>query len=142
VAAPRKSIARTRPAKITREVSAMGWIEDRHGAVLMVRQKRARKLWTLPGGKIEAKESVEAGLKREIAEETGMRVTFASFVAIFDRPERANITFLYRARLNEADRPKPQAAEIATIQYRTRLPAQASPSLRFFWRMLRGKSAG
>jgi len=114
----------------------MGWIEDPHGAVLLVKQKRGQKLWTLPGGKVLATETVENGLLREIFEETGAKVVFSAQIAMFDRPEKRNLTFLYRAQLSN-DTLKPQAREIAAIEYRTVLPADSSPSLQYFWKLLR-----
>lgn len=120
----------------------MGWIETPHGAVLMVKQKRGRKLWTLPGGKVLATESVEAGLKREIREETGARVTFAAQMALFDRPEKRNITFLYRVQLQADDVLKPKPREIAAVEYRSELPPDASPSLLYFWQLMRRAGIG
>lgn len=40
--------------------------------ILLLRKSGGR--WDLPGGKLEAGESVAVGLRREIAEETGLRV--------------------------------------------------------------------
>lgn len=116
----------------------MGWIEDPHGAVLLVKQVRGRKLWTLPGGKIAAAERVDSGLRREIFEETGVRATVVAQIALFDRPQKRNITFLFRAILQEGRKFSPAAREIAAVEYRTSLPRNASPSLRHFWHLLRG----
>lgn len=115
----------------------MGWTEDVHGAVLMVKQLRGRKLWTLPGGKVMAAESVEAGLKREINEETGARVSFAAQMALFDRPDKRNITFLFRVALRPGDALRPKPREIELVEFHTSLPRDASPSLRYFWKLLR-----
>ncbi len=120
-----------------KEVSAMGWVEDAHGAVLMVKQLRGRKFWTLPGGKVGATESVEAGLKREILEETSAHVTFASQMALFDRPDKRNITFLFRVTLRPGDALKPKPREIEIVDFHTSLPRDCSPSLRHFWKLLR-----
>lgn len=120
----------------------MGWTEDAHGAVLLVKQIRGRKFWTLPGGKVFADESVEAGLKREIREETGARVTFASQMALFDRPDKRNITFLFRAGLNASDKLKPKPREIELVAYHAKLPRDASPSLKYFWKLLRPGASG
>ena len=118
----------------------MGWTEDAHGAVLLVKQLRGRKFWTLPGGKVFANESVENGLRREIREETGARVTFASQMALFDRPDKRNITFLFRATLNPADALKAKPREIDLVAYHTKLPRDASPSLKYFWKLLRPRA--
>ncbi len=115
----------------------MGWIEDTHGAVLMVRQACGRKLWTLPGGKVLPTEAIEKGLRREIHEETSGTVAFATQIAFFDRPEKRNVTFLYRVMLKAGRPMKPNKREIAAVEYRTSLPRDASPSLRHFWNLLR-----
>ena len=118
----------------------MGWSEDPHGAVLLVKQTRGRKYWTLPGGKVFANESVEAGLKREIFEETGARVIFASQMAVFDRPPKRSLTFLYRVALRTNGNWKWNPHEIAQVDYHARLPREASPSLRHFWNLLRPRA--
>ncbi len=115
----------------------MGWVEDAHGAVLMVKQKRGRKLWTLPGGKILPTEGIESGLKREIREETGTRALSATQIAIFDRPEKRNVTFLYRVQIREGAKLTPQPREIERVEFHDHLPRDCSPSLRHFWKMLR-----
>lgn len=115
----------------------MGWAEDVHGAVLLVKQQRGRKLWTLPGGKVAATEAVEAGLKREIREETGARTLAATQIALFDRPDKRNITFLFRVTLNPFDTLKPKPREIELVEYHANLPRDASPSLKYFWKHLR-----
>lgn len=116
----------------------MGWIEDAHGAVLMVKQARGRKLWTLPGGKIEATEHVEAGLRREIFEETGVRVAALTQIALFDRAQKRNITFLYRVALQSERLVSRVPREISLVEFRPSLPHDCSPSLRHFWNLLRG----
>ncbi len=38
--------------------------------------------WTCPGGKLEYKEDLENGLKREVAEETGIKINSMKLIAI------------------------------------------------------------
>ena len=52
----------------------MAWIEDPAREVLLVRQTAGLKLWTLPGGKVKRGESLIKALKREVREETGLKV--------------------------------------------------------------------
>lgn len=51
-------------------VAAGGFVEDDHGNLLLV--KTYHRGWDVPGGQIEAGESVEEGLLREILEESGI----------------------------------------------------------------------
>lgn len=132
-----KKPIKSRAVRGGKEVSAMGWTEDTHGAVLLVKQKRGRQFWTLPGGKVFANESVETGLKREIREETGAQVIAATQMALFDRPPKRTLTFLFRVAIRVDGNWKPQPQEIALVEYHAELPRHASPSLKYFWTLLR-----
>jgi ADP-ribose pyrophosphatase YjhB (NUDIX family) len=73
----------------------MAWIENDDGAVLLVQQTVGQKLWTLPGGKVKRNESLERALKREVREETGLRVAGIRYRQMYDRPKRGAITVLF-----------------------------------------------
>lgn len=62
-----------RPAKIVHVVAAA--LVDRDGRVLLAQRPEGKKLaglWEFPGGKIEAGETPEAALVRELKEELGI----------------------------------------------------------------------
>jgi len=63
----------------------MAWIEDPTSGVLLVRQTAGLKLWTLPGGKLKPGESLIKALKREVREETGLKVRVGSLLGVLDR---------------------------------------------------------
>src|SRR4051794_19612239 len=121
--------------KFSREVSVMAWIEDAYGNFLMVRQAQGKKLWTLPGGKVKATESLEAGLWREIDEEIGGQVRTAYPAAIFDRPEKRSLTILYRVTLIRQRFRVGNGKEISTIEFKPRRPTRSSPSAIYFCRL-------
>ena len=87
-------------------VSAAGLVQ-RGDEVLLI--KNPRRGWEFPGGLVEQGESVIEGLKREIEEETGVRVRVIAFVGTYSNmtmkegygelagtmlPTSLNLTFL------------------------------------------------
>ena len=54
------------------------------GEVLMIRTHKWSNLWGIPGGKIKWGEPSEAALRREIKEETGLKVVDIEFVLVQD----------------------------------------------------------
>ena len=67
--------------------------------------------WGFVGGAIEAEESLEQGLRREVLEETGLTVTDEELFAVFPGPSRVvrypdgNVvrlmTFVFKARIED-----------------------------------------
>ena len=64
--------------------------------ILLVRQNYRDRLWSLPGGGVEARESsVEAAI-REVAEESGYLVAIDHLVGVYDAPARGMLSLCYR----------------------------------------------
>ena len=59
-------------------------IFNSNGEVLMIRTHKWSNKWGIPGGKIKWGETSEAALRREIMEETGLKVTDIEFVLVQD----------------------------------------------------------
>ncbi len=55
-----------------------------HNASILLAWHKEHQYYFFPGGHVEAGESAAAALEREIAEETGMRVTCGQFLALFE----------------------------------------------------------
>ncbi|MGY1821195.1 NUDIX domain-containing protein [Geodermatophilus sp. SYSU D00079] len=51
-------------------------VHDARGRLLLIRRghEPSRGLWSVPGGRVEAGESAEAAVEREVLEEAGLRV--------------------------------------------------------------------
>ncbi len=63
-------------------VGAMALIQDEQGRILVLEHTYRRKVpWGLPGGWLKHAESPEAGLAREVLEETGLRVRVETLLA-------------------------------------------------------------
>lgn len=118
----------------------MAWIENQFGDVLLLKQKRGNQSWTLPGGKVRPRESLREALKREVNEETGLKIQNVTFGHIFDRPQKSVITFVFFARIRgRSDIVYPKQNEIETARFSVSLPKNSTPSLKYFWRCVREK---
>jgi ADP-ribose pyrophosphatase YjhB (NUDIX family) len=81
-------------------IVGVGAVIMQNGKVVLVK-RRFEPLagqWSLPGGRLELGETLEAGLAREMLEETGLEVEVGPVVDVFDRilldPER-NVRYHY-----------------------------------------------
>jgi 8-oxo-dGTP diphosphatase len=57
-------------------------------ALMLLRSERCRNnrhMWTIPGGMVEPQERLDDAVRREVLEETGLKVCFTKFLALSDR---------------------------------------------------------
>jgi 8-oxo-dGTP pyrophosphatase MutT (NUDIX family) len=99
----------------------------------------ALKLLRFQGGKVKRGEALVKALKREVHEETGLRVEVGSLLGVLDRHDEDAIMLLFAAIPDEQSREvKPKNREIAKASFHERLPQNASPSAKYFWLARRG----
>ncbi len=106
-------------------------IED--GRILLVRQKlQCGRQWSLPGGKLIRGESLEAGLIREMKEETGLDVEIERLLYICDGADNTllHITFLLHKTGGELTLPDNSREDnpISDVQF---IPIEELTSLGF-----------
>ena len=117
----------------------MAWIEDPDQNILLVRQSAGLKFWTLPGGKVKRGESLVKALKREVYEETGLRVQIGSLLGVLDRRDKDAITLLFAAFSDKRSiEVEQQQREIKKATFQASLPNKASPSAKYFWSVRKG----
>ena len=115
-----------------KEVSVLAWIQDAYGNVLLIQQSNGRQLWSLPGGKVRSVEPLKQALRREIKEEIGLTVVSAKVIDLFDRPQKSGLAVLFQTKLRKGTL-KLGESEIKNAAFVSRLPRNATPSVRYFW---------
>jgi 8-oxo-dGTP diphosphatase len=84
-------------------------VRDGQGRLLLVRRgtEPGRGLWSVPGGRVEPGESLEEAVVREVAEETGLRVTVGRLVGRVERDGPGGVVYViddFEARVEGAAR--------------------------------------
>ena len=97
-------------------------------------RRRGRSSGRSPG-QGEGERKAGGRLGREIEEEIGGHVRTAYPTAIFDRPEKRNLTILYRVSLVRQRFRIGNPREIATVEFKARRPTRSSPSAVYFCRL-------
>ncbi len=75
-------------------VSVAGVVIDDYGRILVIR-RRDDATWQIPGGVLELDESIEAGVKREIEEESGIVVRVGRLSGVYKNLTRGVVSLVY-----------------------------------------------
>ncbi|HYD99146.1 MAG TPA: NUDIX domain-containing protein [Alphaproteobacteria bacterium] len=79
------------------------FIQDAAGRLLLVHRRRDPEAghWGLPGGKLDFGETLEAAVRREIAEELGVAIALDGLLCVVDQIDAAShwVAPTYRARI-------------------------------------------
>lgn len=81
------------PTDIRLSVSAVVWQGDAPGRQLLLMRRSDNGHWGLPGGYVEAGESVTDAVAREVLEETGVRVEVGRLIGVYSDPARQVIEY-------------------------------------------------
>jgi 8-oxo-dGTP diphosphatase len=79
-------------------VSVAGVIIDHQQRALLV-QRRDNQHWEAPGGVLELDESIPAGLRREVREETGLSVDPEALTGVYKNMARGIVALVFRCRV-------------------------------------------
>jgi 8-oxo-dGTP diphosphatase len=77
----------------------------RRGQILVVEhRKREQRYWVLPGGRLEAGETLAAALKRELQEELSLQAEVGPLLAVYETlaPDRHTVNLAYRVEIGSA----------------------------------------
>ena len=80
-------------------------VVSRLGQILVVQhRKREQRYWVLPGGRLEAGETLTAALRRELQEELSLKGQVGPLLAIYETlaPERHTVNLAFRVEVSSA----------------------------------------
>lgn len=98
-------------------VSVAGIVVNADDRVLVIR-RRDNDHWEMPGGVLELSESFEEGVRREVAEETGMTVQVERLTGVYKNVTRGIVALVFRCKPGE--QPAHTTAEARDVRWMTR----------------------
>jgi 8-oxo-dGTP pyrophosphatase MutT (NUDIX family) len=100
----------TQPNRHSVSVAAVVVRDD--GRVLVV-QRRDNGKWEIPGGILELNESIHAGVRREVEEETGVLVEPERLTGVYKNARLGVVALVFRARVVSGQlRPTEESAAV------------------------------
>ena len=69
------------------------------GDMYLLARRRDIGWWNLPGGGMEAGETVEQGLLREVREEIGVDVRIVRLVGVYSKPQKTEVVLTFLCKL-------------------------------------------
>ena len=101
------------------------------GGEYLVARRRDIGWWNLPGGGLEAGETVEQGVAREVREEIGVDIRIVRLVGIYSKPQKSEVVLTFLCKLAD-DTPPTTSDEISEIGWFTpdTLPENTLPKHR------------
>jgi len=85
------------PATPKHSVSVSGIVVRSDGRVLVIKRDDNGH-WEAPGGVLELEESFEAGVRREVLEETGLEVAVERLTGVYKNLTHGIVALVYRCR--------------------------------------------
>src|SRR5260221_3275956 len=79
-------------------IGVFALIFDDQGRVLLG-LRRDIDWWNLPGGGMEAGETVDEALRREVREETGLEVEVGQLVGVYSKPQKQEVVLTFRCQV-------------------------------------------
>ena len=103
---------------------------ERGGEYLLAR-RRDIGLWNLPGGGLEAGETVDEGLAREVREEVGLTIRIVRLVGVYSKPQKSEVVLTFLCKLATEDEPA-TSDEVSQVGWFApdRLPDETLPKHR------------
>ncbi len=69
------------------------------GERVLLAHRRAIDWWNLPGGAVDAGETLDEALRREVREETGLEIEIGQLVGVYSKPLKQEIVLTFRCQV-------------------------------------------
>jgi len=115
-------------------VSVAGIVVREDGRVLVIKRDDNGH-WQAPGGVLELDESFEAGVRREVLEETGLKVSVERLTGVYKNLAHGIVALVYRCRPTEEGEPH-ATEEAREIRWMTKEEVQSAMVPAFAARIL------
>jgi 8-oxo-dGTP diphosphatase len=114
-------------------VSVAGIVVREDDRVLVIRRDDNDQ-WEAPGGVLELGESFENGVRREVLEETGLKITVERLTGVYKNLTHGIVALVYRCRPAGGD--AHPTAEAREVRWMTREEIQSAMNAAFAVRVL------
>ena len=109
------SLPPTQSARARFRIGVFAVIE-RDGRYLLAR-RRDIGWWNLPGGGLEAGETVDEGLAREVHEEVGVEIEIVRLVGVYSKPGKQEVVLTFLCRLRGPQAQPTTSEEVSEVAW-------------------------
>ncbi|MFY9615444.1 MAG: NUDIX hydrolase [Candidatus Dormiibacterota bacterium] len=93
---------------VTPQLRVAAIITRRDQILLVEHRKRGQRYWVLPGGRLDANETLDAALRRELNEELGLEARVGPLAIVCETlaPDRHVVNLVFQAEIGEGAAPQ------------------------------------
>ncbi len=108
-------IAHNETGVATLSLTVAAFIFDAAGRLLLIRENYGRHRYGPPGGRVEAGESPQQAVLREVREETGLEVRVQRLIGLYYFADEPWLAFAFRCAIERGEPAVPDTGEIAEV---------------------------